>query len=192
MRENALRSQGPRATRAAKMAGSSVIMPNVLDRQFEAGRAEPEVGGRFYLPWTAEGWLYVAAVIDLSSSCRWLVDEQQHDLPQLVTDALITAIWRRGSRMRCCIIRTRVANTPASSSSASWPITASPCSMSRSGNVWDNAAMESFFSSLKTERTATPRSTEPDHVRWTYSTTSNVYNPKRRHSDTGLSQPDGV
>jgi putative transposase len=28
------------------------------------------------------------------------------------------------------------------------------CSMSRSGNVWDNAAMESFFSSLKTERTA--------------------------------------
>lgn len=30
----------------------------------------------------------------------------------------------------------------------------SRCSMSRSGNVWDNAAMESFFSSLKTERTA--------------------------------------
>jgi putative transposase len=39
------------------------------------------------------------------------------------------------------------------------------CSMSRSGNVWDNAAMESFFSSLKTERTARKMYRTRDHAR---------------------------
>jgi putative transposase len=38
------------------------------------------------------------------------------------------------------------------------------CSMSRSGNVWDNAAMESFFSSLKTERTARKTYRTRDHA----------------------------
>ena len=64
------------------------------------------------------------------------------------------------------------------------------CSMSRSGNVWDNAAMESFFSSLKTERTA----------RKTYRTRNQAradvvdyiecfYNPARRHSTLGYLSP---
>ena len=64
------------------------------------------------------------------------------------------------------------------------------CSMSRSGNVWDNAAMESFSSSLKTERTA----------RKTYRTRADAkadvsdyiecfYNPRRRHSTLGYLSP---
>ncbi len=64
------------------------------------------------------------------------------------------------------------------------------CSMSRSGNVWDNAAMESFFSSLKTERTArkTYRSRAEakadvlDYI-------ERFYNPKRRHSTLGYLSP---
>ena len=66
------------------------------------------------------------------------------------------------------------------------------CSMSRSGNVWDNAVMESFFSSLKTERIA----------RKVYRTRNNAkadvfdyierfYNPKRRHSTLGYLSPMG-
>ena len=64
------------------------------------------------------------------------------------------------------------------------------CSMSRSGNVWDNAAMESFFSSMKTERIG----------RKTYRTRNNAkadvfdyierfYNPTRRHSTLGYLSP---
>jgi putative transposase len=64
------------------------------------------------------------------------------------------------------------------------------CSMSRSGKVWDNAAMESFFSSLKTERLraeCTERETTPRP-------TSSIiferfYNPKRRHSTIGYLSP---
>ena len=64
------------------------------------------------------------------------------------------------------------------------------CSMSRSGNVWDNAAMESFFSSLKTERTARknyrtrakPQADVFDYI-------ERFYNPKRRHSTLGYLSP---
>ena len=57
------------------------------------------------------------------------------------------------------------------------------CSMSRSGNVWDNAAMESFFSSLKTERTARKLYRTRDEARAdVFDYIERFYNPKRRHS----------
>ena len=64
------------------------------------------------------------------------------------------------------------------------------CSMSRSGNVWDNAAMESFFSSLKTERTARKtigRGTRPRADVFDY--IERFYNAKRRHSTIGYLSP---
>ncbi len=64
------------------------------------------------------------------------------------------------------------------------------CSMSRSGDVWDNAAMESFFSSLKTERTS------HKHYRWRDEARTDVFdyverfcNPLRRHSTPGYISP---
>ena len=59
------------------------------------------------------------------------------------------------------------------------------CSMSRSGNVWDNAAMESFFSSLKTERTARKLYRTRDEAK----ADVRFYNPKRRHSRVGYTSP---
>jgi putative transposase len=64
------------------------------------------------------------------------------------------------------------------------------CSMSRSGNVWDKAAMESFFSSLKTERMASkvyrtrdqPKADVFDYI-------ERFYNPRRRHSTLGCLSP---
>jgi putative transposase len=60
------------------------------------------------------------------------------------------------------------------------------CSMSRSGNVWHNAAMESFFSSLKIERTARKTDRTRDEARLTCSTTLNasiIRNAGTRRSD---------
>ena len=65
--------------------------------------------------------------------------------------------WRCGggeNLMRCCITPTRAASTPSEHFQRLLSDNGITCSMSRTGNVWDNAAMESFFSSLKTERTA--------------------------------------
>ena len=60
------------------------------------------------------------------------------------------------------------------------------CSMSRSGNVWDNAAMRSFFSSLKTERTARKtHRTRGQAKADVFGYIEFSYNPKRRHSTIG-------
>src|SRR5438034_7429737 len=67
------------------------------------------------------------------------------------------------------------------------------CSMSRSGNVWDNAAMESFFSSLKTERTARKTYRTRDQAKAdVFDYIECFYNPKRRHSTIGYLSPRGV
>src|SRR5881398_436741 len=64
------------------------------------------------------------------------------------------------------------------------------CSMSRSGNVWDNAAMESFFSSLKTERTARKLYRTRNEARAdVFDYIERFYNPKRRHSTIGYLSP---
>ena len=64
------------------------------------------------------------------------------------------------------------------------------CSMSRSGNVWDNAAMESFFSSLKTERTGRKTYRTRDEARAdVFDYIERFYNPKRRHSTIGFVSP---
>jgi putative transposase len=73
---------------------------------------------------------------------------------QLVTDALVMAIWRRGTPHTVLHHSDRgsqYTSEPFQRLLADHGVT---CSMSRAGNVWDNAVMESFFSSLKTERTA--------------------------------------
>jgi putative transposase len=64
------------------------------------------------------------------------------------------------------------------------------CSMSRSGNVWDNAAMESFFSSLKTERIARKIYRTRNQARAeVFDYIERFYNPTRRHSTLGYLSP---
>jgi len=64
------------------------------------------------------------------------------------------------------------------------------CSMSRSGNVWDNAPMESFFSSLKTERTGRKLyRTRNEAKADVFDYIERFYNPKRRHSTIGYLSP---
>ena len=64
------------------------------------------------------------------------------------------------------------------------------CSMSRSGNVWDNAAMESFFSSLKIERIDRRTYRTRDEAKAdVFDYIERFYNPKRRHSTLGYLNP---
>ena len=64
------------------------------------------------------------------------------------------------------------------------------CSMSHSGNIWDNAAMESFFSSLKTERTDGKTYRTRDQARAdVFDYIERFYNAKRKHSTIGYMSP---
>ena len=64
------------------------------------------------------------------------------------------------------------------------------CSMSRLGNVWDNAAMERFFSSLKTERIARKTYRTRNQAKAeVFDNSERLYNSTRRHSTLGYLSP---
>ncbi|MBB5517166.1 putative transposase [Rubricella aquisinus] len=209
MRQAAFKARPKRRKPPKDQSMRSVIAANVLEREFEAdGPNQKWVADVTYI-WTTEGWLYVAAVIDLFSRrvVGWSMSAQM--TAQMVTDALIMAIWRRGrpdELLHHSDQGSQYTSEPFQRLMADHGIT---CSMSRSGNVWEfklvrasgsndpgdrlkaqNAAMESFFSSLKTERIK----------RKTYRTRKQAradvfdyiecfYNPKRRHSTIGYLSP---
>lgn len=164
----------------------AAVTPNVLDHTFEAPAPNRKWIADFMYIWTVEGWLYVAAVIDLFS--RRVVGRSMSAAmtAQLVADALIMAIWRRGkpdALLHRSDRGSQYASEPFQRLLAGHGVT---CSMSRSGNVRDNAAMEGFFSSLKTERVARKTYRTRDEARAdVFDYVERFYNPKRRHSTLG-------
>ena len=162
----------------------------MLNRTFAASAANLKWVADFTYIWTAEDWLYVAAVVDLFSRrvVGWSMSATM--TAQLVTDALVMAIWRRGKPETVLHHSDRgsqYTSEPFQRLLADQGVT---CSMSRAGNVWDNAAMESFFSSLKTERTArTTYRTRVQAKADVFDYIERFYNPKRRHSTLGYLSP---
>jgi putative transposase len=190
MRAQALRAR-PRRRGLPKDDGQrSAIAPNRLDRAFHAERPNQRWIADFTYVWTAEGWLYVAAVIDLFSRrvIGWSMKAEM--TAQLVADALVMAIWRRGkpdALLHHSDQGSQYASEPFQRLMADNGIT---CSMSRSGNVWDNAAMESFFSSLKTERIRGKVYRTRDAARAdVFDYIERFYNTIRRHSTIGYLSP---
>ena len=190
MRLQGLRAR-PRRRGLSKDDGArSVIADNVLDRQFFADRPNQKWVADFTYIWTAQGWLYVAAVIDLFS--RRVVGWSMSDTmtAQLVTDALIMAIWRRGKPDALLHHSDQGSQYTSEQFQRLMADNGVTCSMSRSGNVWDNAAMESFFSSLKTERVARKVYRTRDQAKAdVFDYIERFYNPRRRHSTLGYLSP---
>jgi putative transposase len=192
MRTNALRAR-PRRRALPRDDGlrmTTAIAPNVLDRQFTADQPNRKWIADFTYIWTAEGWLYVAAVIDLFSRrvVGWSMKAEMN--AQLVTDALMMAIWRRGRPDALLHHSDRGSQYSSEQFQRFMVDNGVDCSMSRSGNVWDNAAMESFFSSLKTERIGRKVYRTRDAARAdVFDYIERFYNTVRRHSTIGYLSP---
>ena len=109
---------------------------------------------------------------------------------QLVTDALMMAIWRRGKPNALLHHSDQGSQYTSEGFQRLMADNGVLCSMSRSGNVWDNAVMESFFSSMKTERTANKLYRTRDQARAdVFDYIERFYNPIRRHSTIGYCSP---
>ena len=192
MRLQALKAR-PRRRRLPPDLGErqvAAVAPNVLNRTFDAPAPNRKWIADFTYVWTAEGWLYVAAVIDLFSrrAVGWSMSAAM--TAQLVTDALVMAIWRRGKPDALLHHSDRGSQYTSEQFQKLMSDHGVVCSMSRSGNVWDNAAMESFFSSLKTERTARKTYRTRDEAKAdVFDYIECFYNPKRRHSTIGYLSP---
>ena len=163
---------------------------NILNRDFSATEPNQSWAGDItYLP-TCEGWLYLAALLDLFSRrvVGWNIDSSMHS--ELATRALVLALGSRevepglihhsdqGAQYASTQYRQRLADAQAVPS------------MSRKGDCWDNAVAESFNSTLKTElgdvldgfhtaREVTDAVAEYIHF----------YNHQRRHSTLAYKTP---
>jgi putative transposase len=192
MQLQALRAR-PRRRRLPKDEGDRRmpgVPSNILDRQFEAERPNQKWIADFTYIWTAEGWLYVSAVIDLFSRrvVGWSMSATM--TAQLVADALLMAVWRRGKPRELLHHSDQGSQYSSEQFQRLMADSGIVCSMSRSGNVWDNAAMESFFSSLKTERTARKTyRTRNEAKADVFDYIERFYNSKRRHSTIGYLSP---
>jgi putative transposase len=190
MRAQALRAR-PRRRGLPKDRGErSTIADNVLDRQFHAQAPNQKWVADFTYIWTAEGWLYVAAVLDLYS--RRIVGWSMHAsmTSQLVADALMMAVWRRGKPVELLHHSDQGSQYTSEHFQELLKEQGITCSMSRAGEVWDNSAMESFFSSLKTERVARRVYRSREQARSdVFDYIERFYNPTRRHSTLGYVSP---
>jgi putative transposase len=127
------------------------VAPNLLDRQFACNSPNQVwVADITYIP-TDEGWLYLAAIKDLYS-CEivgWAMDSRMTKV--LVADALRAAYWRKKPKpglMHHSDCGSQYCSATYRALQIGYGM---ETSMSRKGNCWDNAPMESFFGTLKTE-----------------------------------------
>lgn len=166
------------------------VAPNVLNREFEAEAPDQKwVTDITYIP-TAEGWLYLAAVMDLYSRriVGWSMASRQTS--KLVKDALKLAVAQR--QPGAGLVHHSDRGSQYASADYQVLLTARGMvpSMSRKGNCYDNAPMESFFGTLKSERVHHCRyRTRADARQDIFRYIEVFYNRKRRHSALGYMSP---
>ncbi len=160
----------------------NMIAANLLDRQFSAPAPNRKWAADFTYVWTAEGWLLVAVVLDLYSRrvVGWSMQAQM--TAQWVIDAMLMAIWRRGPKQALLHHSDRGSQYRSEDFQRLLSAHGVTCSMSRNGNCWDNSAVESFFSTLKTERTSRKSYATRDQARAdVFDYIETFYNLRRRH-----------
>ena len=192
MRAHGIRSASkPRYRHTNEVGTTRVLVPNRLRRQFSAGRPNMKWTSDITYIHTREGWLYLAVIMDLYSRriVGWAMSSSIDT--ELVMRALDMALMMRkpprglllhsdqGSQYRSRKYQRRL-----------WRHGIIP-SMSRRGNCWDNAPMESFFDSLKSELIGnwcyrTHREARLDIFRYI----EGFYNRRRFHSAIGYNSPE--
>jgi transposase InsO family protein len=166
------------------------VAPNLLDRQFEADAPNRKwVADITYVP-TAQGWLYLAVVLDLFSRrvIGWSMADTMCTL--LVKDALEMAISSRHPQAGLLHHSDRGSQYASAEYQAVLQTGEIVASMSRAGNCYDNAAMESFFGTLKCELIHDRRyRTRAEARQDIFEYIEVFYNRKRRHSSLGYLSP---
>jgi transposase InsO family protein len=173
------------------------VAPNVLGRDFEAAAPNQKWVADITYVATDEGWLYVAAVMDLFSRriVGWSMAD--HLRTELVSDALTMAIARRGLDRRPSGGEPLLHHSDRGSQYASDDYQGLltghgiRCSMSAPGCCYDNAVMESFFGTLKTELVHHERYATRDRARASiFEYIEGFYNRTRLHSTLGYQSPE--
>jgi len=167
------------------------VARNVLDRQFTAEKPNAKwVVDITYIP-TDEGWLYLAGVMDLCSRKIVGWSMRDHMQWQLVGDALEMALTQRHPPQGLLHHSDRGVQYACDDYRKLLTDAGMDLSMSHKGDCWDNAVMESFWSTLKTEEVYHRHYATRDEARASIFEYIEVfYNRKRLHSALGYQSPE--
>lgn len=191
MRESGIRAKTVRKWRATTDSKHSLpVAANALDRQFAVSAPNRVWAGDITYLWTEEGWLYLAVVLDLYSRAviGWAMGSRL--TADLAAEALTMALWRRKPGRGLLHHSDRGVQYASLDYQRLLADAGVACSMSRKGNCWDNAVVESFFRTLKVERVyhrryLTREEAKQDVFHWI----EVFYNRQRRHSTLGYRSP---
>ncbi|HLM43525.1 MAG TPA: IS3 family transposase [Myxococcaceae bacterium] len=166
------------------------VAPNILERNFSPGQPNSTWATDMTYVWTGQGWLYLAVVMDLFSRkvVGWSMSERidRH----LVLNALDMALKGRQPPQGLLHHSDRGSQYASTDYQQALAARGIQCSMSRKGNCWDNAVVESFFSSLKQELVYTTDFATHEQARLALFEYIEVfYNRQRRHSSLGYVSP---
>ena len=166
------------------------VAVNTLERQFSVTAPNRVWAGDITYVWTAEGWLYLAVVLDLYSRAviGWAMGPRL--TAELARAALTMALWRRKPARGLLHHSDRGVQYASGDYQRLLADAGIRCSMSRKGNCWDNACVESFFGTLKKElihdrRYATREEAKQDVFEYI----EVFYNRQRRHTTLGYRSP---
>ena len=164
---------------------------NILQREFAAARPNQKWAGDITDVPTRQGWLYVAVLMDLYSRriVGWAMDDQL--TTTLTLKALEMALQQRPVPVGLLHHSDRGTQYGAVAYQQRLAIRGIRCSMSRPGNCWDNAVVESFFATLKTELRVTEAGYATRQAARTaiFEYVEAFYNRARRHSTLGYLSP---
>ncbi len=191
MRINGWRAKAAKKYKATTNSNHKLpVSPNLLQQNFSANRPNEKWVSDITYVWTAEGWLYLAVVMDLYSRMvvGWAMSDRM--TATLVMDALQMAIWRR-KRPRGVIIHSdRGSQYCSHDYQKLLAQNGFICSMSKRGDCYDNASMESWNHSFKVEaihgEKFLTRAEVRNHV---FDYIDVYYNRKRLHSGLGYLSP---
>lgn len=191
MRLHHLRTRHKRKYRVTtKVDAQLAVAPNQLAQHFQASAPNEKWVSDITYVWTREGWLYLAVVMDLYSRriVGWALARTQETT--LVVAALQMAIGRRQPRAGTLHHSDRGSQYASVQYQAVLQAHHFVVSMSGAGNCFDNAAMESFFGTLKAERINRQSYQTRDQARQDIvSYIEGFYNVTRRHSTLGYRSP---
>lgn len=170
---------------------SNPIYPNLLDRQFN-----PEKPNRAWTTdvtyiWTSEGWLYLATVMDLYSRkiIGWNMSERM--TKELCLVALDRALNARPTSKELIHHSDRGSQYTSHEYITRLKEHDIQISMSRKGNCWDNACIESFHATIKKELVyRTKFNTREEAIRAVWQYIMSFYNERRSHSTLGYVSPN--
>jgi putative transposase len=192
MRKDGLYSKTKRKFRVTTDSShSQPVAPNLLNREFNPnGPNQAWVCDITYI-WTAEGWLYLAVVMDLFSRTIVGWSMAQRMTRQLAMHALTLAAKRRNPPRGLLHHSDRGSQYASDDYQALLTKLGMVCSMSRTGNCWDNAPAESFFGILKRELIFHKRYLSRSEARQSiFDYIERFYNRRRIHSSLGYLTPN--